>query len=170
MSKFYPFYYRALNDNLIPVMIKRLKSLKMQKEGPIVDHHQGSPQFKRPFQMFSPNSPSKSPSRRMSADHEDSAMSSSSSVILKSSERALNPGWPSLPSPSYNTSSVSNSDWSNSSWAEMETVMIGHFPIYPLTLSAQKVFILRYLQPLAEYQEVVIYLFLCQLMLLIFKV
>ena len=32
--------------------------------------------------------------------------------------------------------------------------MIGHFPIHPLTLSAQKVFIFRYLQPLAEYQEV----------------
>ena len=142
------FHFRSLNDNLIPVMIKRLKSLKVQKEGPIVDHQ--NPQFKRPFQMFSPNSPSKSPSRRMSADHEDSAAIG----VLKSSERALNPGWPSLPSPSYNTSSVSNSDWSNSSWAEMETVMIGHFPIYPLTLSAQKVFILRYLQPLAEYQEV----------------
>ena len=144
-------------------MIKRLKSLKVQKEGPIVDHQ--SPQFKRPFQMFSPNSPSKSPSRRMSADHEDSSAMSSSTVVLKSSERALNPGWPSLPSPSYNASSVSNSDWSNSSWAEMETVMIGHFPIYPLTLSAQKVFILRYLQPLAEYQEVCVYvlLMLCNL-------
>lgn len=45
------------------------------------------------------------------------------------------------------------SELSNSSWAEMESQLIGHFPIFPLTLSAQQVFILRYLQPLAEYQD-----------------
>ena len=39
-----------------------------------------------------------------------------------------------------------------SSWAEMETHLIGHFPIFPLTLSAKQVFILQFLQPLAEYQ------------------
>ena len=42
---------------------------------------------------------------------------------------------------------------SNSSWAEMESQLIGHFPIHPLTLSAKQVFALRYLQPLAEYQD-----------------
>ena len=35
----------------------------------------------------------------------------------------------------------------------MESQLIGHFPIYPLTLSAKQVFALRYLQPLAEYQD-----------------
>ena len=34
----------------------------------------------------------------------------------------------------------------------METHLIGHFPIFPLTLSAKQVFILQFLQPLAEYQ------------------
>ena len=57
-------------------MIKRLKSLKKEKENPKVN----KPEFKRPFGMFSPNSPSKSPSRRMSADHEEL-------VALKSSTR-----------------------------------------------------------------------------------
>ena len=35
----------------------------------------------------------------------------------------------------------------------MESQLIGHFPIHPLTLSAKQVFALRYLQPLAEYQD-----------------
>jgi len=30
-------------------------------------------------------------------------------------------------------------EWSNSSWAEMESLVIGHFPIYPLTTTAQQV-------------------------------
>ena len=142
--------FRVTNDKLIPVMIKRLKNLKKQKQELLPKQDQNSPEFKRPFQMFSTNSVAKSPSRRMSTDHDEAtALKPSSSASLSTS---MNPAWQSMPSPSYNN--VSNGEWSNSSWAEMESVMIGHFPIHPLTLSAQKVFILRYLQPLAEYQEV----------------
>ena len=136
--------FRVTNDKLIPVMIKRLKTLKKQKQELVPKQDQNNPEFKRPFQMFSTNSAAKSPSRRMSTDHDEA-------TAFKPSSSASS-GWQSMPSPSYN--SVSNGEWSNSSWAEMESVMIGHFPIHPLTLSAQKVFILRYLQPLAEYQEV----------------
>ncbi len=53
-----------------------------------------------------------------------------------------------------NVASPSYGEWSNSSWAELESQMIGHFPIHPLTLSVKQVFALRYLAPLAEYQEV----------------
>ena len=92
--------------------------------------------------MFSKNtsigaglaSPSKSPSRRVSTDLEEGIKPS---------------GWASIPSPNM----PNGSDWSNSSWAEMESQLIGHFPIYPLTTSAKQVFVLRYLQPLGEYQE-----------------
>lgn len=79
--------------------------------------------FKRPFSMFS------SPTRRVSNDIEDQPSSSSGNFPTQ------------------------NGDWSNSSWAEMESQLIGHFPIFPLTLSAKQVFIMRYLQPLAEYQD-----------------
>ena len=137
--------FRVTNDKLIPVMIKRLKTLKKQKQEMLPNQDQNNPEFKRPFQMFSANSVAKSPSRRMSTDHDEA-------TALKPSSSATSSGWQSMPSPSYNN--VSNGEWSNSSWAEMESVMIGHFPIHPLTLSAQKVFIFRYLQPLAEYQEV----------------
>ena len=37
----------------------------------------------------------------------------------------------------------------------METNIIGHFDIYPLTLQTKQVFILRLLTPLAEYQDFV---------------
>ena len=34
----------------------------------------------------------------------------------------------------------------------METNIIGHFDIYPITLQTKQVFLLRMLTPLAEYQ------------------
>ena len=118
---------RQRNDKLIPVMLARLKTLKKDSS----DQRKSSEaSFKRPFSMFS-NSPSKSPNRRASMDQDEKLPS----------------GMVNLPSP------IHNGDWSNSSWAEMESQLIGHFPIFPLTLSAQQVFILRYLQPLSEYQD-----------------
>ena len=73
--------YRIINDKLIPIMIKRLKFLKKEKDDPKLKN----PEFKRPFQMFSSNSPIKSPSRRLSSDHDEI-------VVSKSTERTLNPG------------------------------------------------------------------------------
>ena len=49
----------------------------------------------------------------------------------------LNPGWPSTGS--LPSSINGDHEWSNSSWAEMESQVIGHFPIYPLTKTAQQV-------------------------------
>lgn len=43
---------------------------------------------------------------------------------------------------------------SNSSWAEMSHYMFGTFCMYPLTSAMQQRFILQYLAPLGEYQEV----------------
>lgn len=47
-----------------------------------------------------------------------------------------------------------HSDFSNSSWAEMETLIIGNVQIYPPTLATKQMFILKYLTPMGEYQEV----------------
>ena len=141
------FEFKTRNDKLVPIIIKRLKSLKQEHRD------QQAQSFKRPFSMFSKgnaptppalvSSPSKSPSRRVSADFEEGQIKTSS----------LNTGWPSMSSPSQAHNQFNTNDLSNSSWAEMESQLIGHFPIYPLTLSAKKVFVLRYLQPLAEYQD-----------------
>jgi hypothetical protein len=139
---------RARNDKLIPIMINRLKVNQKESEE-LRKNNVAGHSFKRPFQMFGTQaavksglaSPSKSPSRRLSYETEDGV------APLKS----LNPGWPSVPS----SSPSHPGDLSNSSWAEMESQMIGHFPIHPLTLSAKQVFILRFLQPLGEYQEVI---------------
>merc|ERR1719391_1057742 len=80
-----------------------------------------------------------------------------------SPDRGLNPGWPqnSGGGPSGGTSPAHHNggDWSNSSWAEMESQMIGHFPIHPLTLKAKQSFIFRLLTPLGEYQEFLTHMF-----------
>lgn len=56
---------------------------------------------------------------------------------------------------SINTSGgLGVSECSNSSWAEMESYVIASSSIYPLTLAAKQVLILRYLTPMGEYQEV----------------
>ena len=88
--------FRARNDKLIPVMIQRIKELK--KEALEQRANQGQA-FKRPFSMFN-NSPSKSPSRRISFDNEEVAPA-----------RSLNPGWPSIPSPVHHGANVSNGEW-----------------------------------------------------------
>lgn len=57
---------------------------------------------------------------------------------------------PPLPRPSpFNAS-----DCSNSSWAEIEPFVIGNVQMYPPTLATRQYFILKYLTPMGEYQEV----------------
>lgn len=60
-----------------------------------------------------------------------------------------------MTSPIYNKRpSPYHSDFSNSSWAEMETLIIGNVQIFPPTLATKQMFILKYLTPMGEYQEV----------------
>lgn len=59
-----------------------------------------------------------------------------------------------LMSPPPRPSPFNVSDCSNSSWAEMESFVIGHIQMYPPTLATQQIFILKYLTPMGEYQEV----------------
>ena len=115
-----------------------------------------------------PSSPSKHLARRLSTDEDaDQWNIHARPPTLRSPDRRdLNPGWPSLTgygsgpgSPSGSNGLNGPGDWSNSSWAEMESHMIGHFPIHPLTLSAKQIFILRLLTPLGEYQEFLTHIF-----------
>lgn len=63
-------------------------------------------------------------------------------------------------SPPLKPSPFNVSDCSNSSWAEMETYVIGNVQMHPLTLATKQMFILKYLTPMGEYQEVLICLFI----------
>lgn len=74
-------------------------------------------------------------------------------------EERISPSRASLMSPPTSRPSLFNaSDCSNSSWAEMETFVIGNVQMYPPTLVTKQMFILRYLTPMGEYQEVSCYL------------
>ena len=113
---------------------------------------------------------SSSPSKRRISNDEDAPPWNGQTrppTLRSPDRRELNPGWPSLTGYNSGPGSPSGSngvsgmigDWSNSSWAEMESHMIGHFPIHPLTLSAKQIFILRLLTPLGEYQEFLTHIF-----------
>ncbi|GFX07369.1 DDB1- and CUL4-associated factor homolog 1 [Trichonephila clavipes] len=45
------------------------------------------------------------------------------------------------------------SDGSNSSWVELEHYVIGSFQVYPLNIAVEQRFILEYLTPMGEYQD-----------------
>ena len=168
---------REKNSKLVPEILVRLKGL--QEKAEVVRESSRSDRFKRPFALFS-KSPMKNP-RRLSQDgdhqsgdqisgdqpvqgHGDTADGKSEScrgAKRRSSEgeggkcvRNLAPGWPtSSPFSSPPRAGFINADNSNSSWAEMELNVIGHFEIYPISLQASQIFILRLLTPLAEYQD-----------------
>ena len=180
---------RDRNATLVPLLIQRLRDFKRQAEderakkldtfkrpfkifgstasttvstesnGQMTAHNISSP-----TKTVAPSSNSKNVLRRMSGEEEPTSMNSGIPAGLKSPDRRdLRPGWPL--GPGYNScpgSPTGNSgmgDLSNSSWAEMESHMIGHFPIHPLTLSAKQIFILRLLTPLGEYQEFLTHIF-----------
>lgn len=48
---------------------------------------------------------------------------------------------------------------SNSSWAELEPLIVGSFRLHPLTKEMQQRFILQYLTPMGDYQELLINIF-----------
>ena len=166
---------RDLNSKLVPEMLEKLKLLQDQAEQ---ERDQArSDRFKRPFALFS-KSPLKNP-RRLSEDGESEGVGkisnghANSSVskgpgesvapvsggkkngvgvkrnLDRSNSGGLAPGWPNgIMSPPR-----SSTENSSSSWAEMELNVIGHFEIYPISLQARQIFILRLLTPLAEYQD-----------------
>jgi len=166
---------RDLNSKLVPEMLEKLKLLQDQAEQ---ERDQArSDRFKRPFALFS-KSPLKNP-RRLSEDgesegvgkisngHTNLSVSKGQGEIVvpgsggkkdgvgvkrnldRNNSGGLAPGWPNgIMSPPR-----SSTENSSSSWAEMELNVIGHFEIYPISLQARQIFILRLLTPLAEYQD-----------------
>lgn len=54
---------------------------------------------------------------------------------------------------------VNRATESNSSWAEIEPLMIGSVQLYPLTNEMKQRFILQYLTPMGDYQELLYHIF-----------
>jgi len=165
---------RERNSKLVPEMLTRLRELQDQSER---ERDQArSDRFKRPFALFS-KSPLKNP-RRLSSDEPETAakLASNSASNDRDGDREptfssslrkdnsngskkcierinsggnLAPGWPN----GFLSPPRSSTENSSSSWAEMELNVIGHFEIYPVSLQASQIFILRLLTPLAEYQD-----------------
>lgn len=52
------------------------------------------------------------------------------------------------------STSLISSDCSNSSWAEMSSYIVGTFKMYPVNKETKEMFMLKYLRPVGEYQEV----------------
>ena len=148
---------RERNSKLVPEMLSSLKQLQEEAERERVVPGNYNERFKRPFALFS-RSPLKAPRRSSSEGEQEGGGGGGARRSLDGKGgQNYSPGWPgSLMSPPRQAMTVTGSsslDNSNSSWAEMELDVIGHVDIYPLTLQASQIFILRLLTPLAEYQD-----------------
>ena len=178
---------RDRNATLVPLLIQRLRNFKRQSEEERTKRIDTFKRpFKIFGSSTSSTLPSNAPTtgvnsstqsnsnltststkninRRMSGEDEANLIISNIPPGLRSPDRReLRPGWPSGPGynscPGSPTGNNGMGDLSNSSWAEMESHMIGHFPIHPLSISAKQIFILRLLTPLGEYQEFLTHIF-----------
>lgn len=142
--------FREKNSFLVPHMLKRLHELSREYFGD--DTQNCSSVTDRPFAHLNKESDSpvkvcddfKAP-ERVSENRRRSA--------------SMSPARATSPFSSGIGSSSSLNECSNSSWAELEPLMIGSYQMYPLTLPMQQRFILQYLTPMGEYQELLSYVF-----------
>eukprot|EP00092_Neocalanus_flemingeri_P098180 GFUD01125193.1.p1 GENE.GFUD01125193.1~~GFUD01125193.1.p1 ORF type:complete len:1498 (-),score=483.98 GFUD01125193.1:148-4641(-) len=172
---------REKNSKLVPEMLARLREL--QDEAEKERDQARSDRFKRPFALFSKSPLKNPRRLSAEGEVDGVGKLSNGIVTInggsggkdqdgelvlgaggkketgggggckKSLERSgsgtLAPGWPNgIMSPPR-----SSTENSSSSWAEMELNVIGHFEIFPVSLQASQIFILRLLTPLAEYQD-----------------
>lgn len=143
--------FREQNSHLVPVMLKRLHELsKVESNHKDENFHISE----RPFSIVNKESQDKLPScinkEKYNSDnlHEKRRRSSSLSPARTTSPFSTGCG-----------SVASLNECSNSSWAELEHFMIGSFQMHPLTAEMQQRFILQYLTPMGEYQELLSYVF-----------
>ncbi|CAG2115601.1 unnamed protein product, partial [Medioppia subpectinata] len=144
------------NARLLPIMLKRLKELR-NKSIETNENHLND----RPFVHL--NNSNLSPKKCISKSKTDESNES-----LNKSKRTLQSSSPDmnkrrrLSSPvSFSALSPStyNSECSNSSWAEVEPYMIGFSKVHPLTEEMKQRFVLQYLTPMGDYQEMLCFVF-----------
>ena len=144
------------NARLLPIMLKRLKELR-NRSIEINENHLND----RPFVHLNTNSLSPSKSCSKSKTDTPSECANKGKRTLQSSSPDMNKrrrlsspvSFPALSPSTY------NSECSNSSWAEVEPYMIGCSKVHPLTEEMKQRFVLQYLTPMGDYQEMLCFVF-----------
>ncbi|XP_076304060.1 lisH and WD40 domain-containing protein mahjong isoform X1 [Tachypleus tridentatus] len=148
--------FREQNSHLVPLMLDRLHELsaqqKKRKEMQVIAdkpfaHLNKESQDGKEFSAAQEKSQNLSSQDISSSSKKNIGLSpSNSTVSLAISDQTVGP-------------SASLGECSNSSWADLEPYMIGSFQMFPLTLEMQQRFILQYLTPIGEYQDLLSYVF-----------
>ena len=177
--------YKENNMHLVPLLLRRLKQLS--QEGSSLDQNPGqnNPEFERPFSVF--KKVNRSPEAKRFSDHyhqmctgtsnnctegeslagltngNSNTNHSTMSSVLNASPVSKRRRISSPVSPCNSSSSLIVNPYrgteSNSSWAEIEPLMIGSVQLYPLTNEMKQRFILQYLTPMGDYQELLYHIF-----------
>ncbi|XP_049883163.1 protein mahjong isoform X2 [Pectinophora gossypiella] len=174
--------FRDLNAMLVPLMLRRLHSLR-NKQQEDKQTQVTPPNQTRHFARFDKkrNNDIKSngpaPEKKGKRDREKDEGGGSDMLVDETPVKD-----PETPVKNYNSTVASSPEhWgmmsppprpppatpvpathetsSNSSWAEMETYVIGNIQIHPPTDATKQMLILRYLTPMGEYQEFLSHVF-----------
>lgn len=141
--------FREQNSHLVPVMLKRLRNLSQQENNFESKDSTKDLISERPFAHLNGKN-------REAAEEKDTQ-------TTKSPEKRKTPTRRQSVSPGRAGNAVitpiNPSESSNSSWADLEPYMIGSYQMHPLTSIMQQRFILQYLTPMGEYQEVLSYVY-----------
>ncbi|XP_022253323.1 DDB1- and CUL4-associated factor 1-like [Limulus polyphemus] len=148
--------FREQNSHLVPLMLDRLHELsaqqKKRKEMQMIAD--------KPFAHLNRESKdgeafSDAKEKSQNLPSQDTSPSSKKNIGLSPSSAPV-----SLATSEHAAGfSASLGECSNSSWADLEPYMIGSFQMFPLTLEMQQRFILQYLTPIGEYQDLLSYVF-----------
>ncbi|XP_054716425.1 LOW QUALITY PROTEIN: DDB1- and CUL4-associated factor 1-like [Uloborus diversus] len=155
--------HREKNNYFVPLMIQRLRELSKQYLRNPSPPPEEDNSFVRPFAQFSTKIdgvPMKAEdckiSKRGSRRKKDYSRSSlrfnpisSESKRERKSSVKMSPVSP----------PICHTEGSNSSWIELESYVIGSHQVYPLTLAAQQRYVLQYLTPMGEYQDLIGHVF-----------
>lgn len=148
------------NTRLLPIMLKRLKELRNKSIETSDSHINDRPFVHLNNNSQSPNKISTKSNTEMSDNSNESpnrskrTLSVNTSPDMNKRRRLSSPISFSALSPSNY-----NSECSNSSWAEVEPYMIGFSKVHPLTEEMKQRFILQYLTPMGDYQEMLCFVF-----------
>ena len=135
--------YKEHNSRILPIMLKRLKELRNKSKENLEINE-------RPFSHLNNNSKENIQEDSLKKSNKYLKVSSP----LNKRRRLSSPTNISALSPS-----TYNSECSNSSWADIEPYMIGSSKVYPLSDEMKQRFILQYLTPMGDYQELLCFVF-----------
>lgn len=135
--------FKEQNMALVPVLLRRLKELSLMS-----DEKKSSLMSERPFAVFRGNRSPEGGKRELESDLKDPSPMPSPVSKRRRISSPVSPCHSGTGGSSHLTFTESNS-----SWAEIEPLMIGSVQLHPLSVEMQQRFILQYLTPMGDYQE-----------------